>query len=298
MAGTPEDWLDPLDVQMSSSMPPAGDSPSEPPKEASEEPSTRQDDDEPLDDAGFSPVLKPGHTSAFGDEDPSDAEWRRRAVAERLSASAPAGPVISEIEFPRERSVERDAGVSLSPRSALAQPVAPKRRLPPLVSALMLTVLTAAFVFGAIHLGRQLLVDSVPGDPSAEPGGASTAPAEAPSGAEVPSAAPHPALSPEKAGEEEPDPGAPGGAVIQDLELPKGISVANGKGLLEVDTGDKHSIYVEDVFIGRGPLRSMPVASGEHQVRLSLGGREVEARVRVQAGRRTRFSLEKPAPAP
>lgn len=73
-----------------------------------------------------------------------------------------------------------------------------------------------------------------------------------------------------------------------DLPLPDGIQVAPEKGLLEINTAGDHKIYVGGVFVGRGPVRRVPLAAGAHQVQLRLDGDEDSVRVVVTSGRRVR----------
>jgi hypothetical protein len=70
----------------------------------------------------------------------------------------------------------------------------------------------------------------------------------------------------------------------QTLPLPPGVTVAAGQGMLEVQTGARHAIYVDGEFVGRGPTRRIPVPAGRHEVRLSLGGTEQRIAVAVAAG--------------
>lgn len=82
-----------------------------------------------------------------------------------------------------------------------------------------------------------------------------------------------------------------------ELGLPDGISVAPDKGLLEINTAGGHKIYVDDVFIGRGPVRRIPLKAGSHSVVLRLDGDEDKASVEVLAGRRVRFEPQASASA-
>lgn len=77
----------------------------------------------------------------------------------------------------------------------------------------------------------------------------------------------------------------------QDLPLPPGVLVADVKGLLEVDTGDKRAIYVDGAFVGRGPMRRVPLDPGTHQVELRDGASRNVFSVAVAKARRTRVSL-------
>ncbi|MBN1611234.1 MAG: response regulator [Polyangiaceae bacterium] len=77
----------------------------------------------------------------------------------------------------------------------------------------------------------------------------------------------------------------------QTLPLPPGVTVAAGQGLLEVQTGARHAIYVDGEFVGRGPSRRIPVPAGRHEVRLSLGGADQRMAVQVAAGVRVVLPL-------
>jgi hypothetical protein len=78
-------------------------------------------------------------------------------------------------------------------------------------------------------------------------------------------------------------------SVETNLDLPPNLVVGPDKGLLDIDTGAAHSIYVDDVFVGRGPQRRVPLRAGKHHVRLRLEGGERTTEVTVQTGRRTRL---------
>jgi hypothetical protein len=74
-----------------------------------------------------------------------------------------------------------------------------------------------------------------------------------------------------------------------DLALPPGVAVADGKGLLEVDTGGRHTIYVDGENQGLGPVRRFELGPGSHTVRILLGVEAREFTVTVPPGRRTRL---------
>jgi hypothetical protein len=80
------------------------------------------------------------------------------------------------------------------------------------------------------------------------------------------------------------------------LDLPADLTVANDKGLLEVNTEGQHSIYVDGVFVGRGPVRRMPLVAGTHEIRLTLDGAEERYSANVHAGKRTLLGASKPEP--
>jgi hypothetical protein len=80
-------------------------------------------------------------------------------------------------------------------------------------------------------------------------------------------------------------------ANVRDLALPEGLTVPAGKGLLEVDSGGQHKLYVDNVFVGRGPVRRIPLDPGTHQVQTQLDGVEELHSVAVVANRRARLEL-------
>lgn len=77
----------------------------------------------------------------------------------------------------------------------------------------------------------------------------------------------------------------------EDLPLPPGEPVAKDKGMLEVDTGGRQAIYVDNVFVGHGPLRRITLDPGKHEVRTKLDGRERVDHVTVSQSRRARLPL-------
>jgi len=77
----------------------------------------------------------------------------------------------------------------------------------------------------------------------------------------------------------------------EDMALPPGVPIAKDKGLLEVDTGGRQVIYVDGVFVGHGPLRRIPLAPGDHEVKTKLNGQERVDHVTVTQGRRARLPL-------
>jgi hypothetical protein len=82
-----------------------------------------------------------------------------------------------------------------------------------------------------------------------------------------------------------------GGARTVDLPLPPGVVITKSKGLLEVETGGKQAIYVDDVFVGRGPMRRVPLEPGSHNVELRDGVKIQRHSVNIVQGRRARMTL-------
>jgi hypothetical protein len=64
-----------------------------------------------------------------------------------------------------------------------------------------------------------------------------------------------------------------------------------GKSLLEVVTSDEELIYVDGVFIGRGPLRRIPLSQGQHAVAIRSGGAERGGQFDAPVGRMVRASF-------
>jgi hypothetical protein len=85
---------------------------------------------------------------------------------------------------------------------------------------------------------------------------------------------------------------APKGVHVESLPLPPGIELAAGKGLLEISISEKDAIYVDDTFVGRGPLKRVPLEPGEHSVKLRKPGEEITHSVKIEAGTRTRLFQE------
>ena len=80
---------------------------------------------------------------------------------------------------------------------------------------------------------------------------------------------------------------------VEDMPLPPGVPIAKDKGLLEVETGGRQVIYVDGVFVGHGPLRRIPLAPGDHEVKTKQDGQERVDHVTVAQGRRARLPLAK-----
>jgi hypothetical protein len=85
---------------------------------------------------------------------------------------------------------------------------------------------------------------------------------------------------------------APPSAVLKDTPAPSDISLAPGQALIEVATGGGHAIFVDDAFVGRGPIRVITVAAGRHTLRTRLNGVERNDPVEISPGRLLRVSLE------
>lgn len=86
----------------------------------------------------------------------------------------------------------------------------------------------------------------------------------------------------------------PGVWPVQDLELPSDVAVLPDRGLLEIEIRAPDSIYVDGVFIGRGPSRRIPLREGAHEVRVRGDGTDVVQTIEVRKARRVRLGTTNP----
>ena len=80
---------------------------------------------------------------------------------------------------------------------------------------------------------------------------------------------------------------------IEVMTLPPGVPLADDKGLLEIDIESRDAIYVDDTFVGRGPMRRVPLDPGKHEVKLRRSSGEQRITVEVQRGKRSRVKDNK-----
>lgn len=194
-----------------------------------------------------------------------------RAAAEAKTEVAATLPSARPIEFPRKKS----GPASAPPTKPAARPAAAPQAADPKMGfgkMLLLTAGAAALAFGGITLVRTHLLG-----PAAEPAVA-TAPAE--------SAAP-PLAKPK------PPPGLE--LVVTEQGIEVGTNVSNDKGVIDVNPGENHPVYVDGAFVGRG-RRKVPAAPGAHQVVVKAPAGDASLQVDVKVGRR--FVVAPAAPAP
>ncbi len=79
--------------------------------------------------------------------------------------------------------------------------------------------------------------------------------------------------------------------VVEIGPMPEGLSYP-GKGLIEVVTSERELIYVDSIFLGRGPLRRVPVLPGDHAIKIRSGGTERSVQATVQVAQATRIHFE------
>src|SRR5262249_6555999 len=138
----------------------------------------------------------------------------------------------------------------------------------------MIALLVAALTYGRPPNGRESAGETVSAAAltAAAPGGTAAHPLPMPGRGEVPAGA-----SPAGVGPAASAGGRGGGAEArrgpwsgksEDEPIPQGVAVGFGQGLLDIETGDKASIFVDGVEQGRGPFLRIALAPGTHDVRL------------------------------
>ncbi|MEB2311220.1 MAG: response regulator [Sorangiineae bacterium] len=232
-----------------------------------------------------------------GESDEADSGGRGGAEP-RAAAPEVALPATRKIEFPRraptvgsgarpapsrareERAPEGDVSAERTPADDEAPRSGANAGSKPLGA---LKLILAASAAGAVaYLGVSHFV--------AEPGAA------APPAAKVTVSGPASAAATTPSPARVKDPStSPTPAALTELPLPPGFELGEGKGLLEVNTPGDEVIYVDGTFVGRGPLRRVPLAPGSHTVKTGDAGSAREDTVTVSAGRRAQLTLAAPA---
>lgn len=221
---------------------------------------------EPNTEAEENPETAAHEQEPLDDETPSDAGVQFESFADSAPTPAPLPPARS-IDFPRQARSEAPAD---KPAEPAPKRVKSKKDNAPAL-ALRVGLLIVASFLAAFGLGRLIVSRHAARIPAAKPKPADSA-APAPS---APASAPA---------------GAPAVQTV-DTTLPPGVVIGRNKGLLEVETGGPQAIFVDGVFVGRGPLRRIPLSPGSHEVRTKQAGRQRVDRVQITQGRRTRLPL-------
>jgi DNA-binding response OmpR family regulator len=212
-----------------------------------------------LDGLGVAPVSAPASVPAFSEPEPTPA-------------STPA----AKSKRPRRESD------SPSPPKSLGVPVEPSRlpTLPPQrdrdekkerptswVAVLFRTLLAGAVAFGITSWGiLPLLSKDEPRESPAPEPAANLAP-------------PPPAATAS----------APPVLRSEELDPPEGLELPAGHGLLEIESAGTESIYVDEAFVGRGPVRRVPTPAGRHSVEVRGEASSSRIEISLAAGRRVRI---------
>jgi len=150
------------------------------------------------------------------------------------------------------------------------------RRLPATLAGVArvtgITVATAVLSFGLVRLAFA-------------PAGAASLPAAAGSVAAPPLAS---VAAPPAASSSVPPPPQ---VHVEALEVPPGFVIGDGKGLLEIVTPGRESIYVGGTFVGRGPTRRVPLAPGAQSIEIRTEDGSRQQTVELPAGRRLRVAF-------
>jgi len=94
----------------------------------------------------------------------------------------------------------------------------------------------------------------------------------------------------------EPAPAAPA-LTVEELEPPRGMELAPGQGMIEVETAGSDPIYVDDAFVGLGPMRRVAAAAGPHRVQVKGERALSPLELKVAAGKRARVTERAPGGA-
>jgi DNA-binding response OmpR family regulator/HPt (histidine-containing phosphotransfer) domain-containing protein len=87
----------------------------------------------------------------------------------------------------------------------------------------------------------------------------------------------------------EPAPAAPA-LTVEELDPPRGMELAPGQGIIEVETGGPDPIYVDDAFVGLGPMRRVAAAAGSHSVQVKGERGLSPLELKVSPGKRARVT--------
>jgi hypothetical protein len=80
-------------------------------------------------------------------------------------------------------------------------------------------------------------------------------------------------------------PATPNELTVTEQGIEVGTHVSSDKGVIDVNFGENHPVYVDGTFVGRG-RRKVPVAPGPHQVVVKAPSGDLTAPVDVKVGRR------------
>ncbi len=183
--------------------------------------------------------------------EPSPRAVRASAAPTRADALPSARP----IAFPRKKP---GVGKPSSPAPAAAKEDKPLG----LAKTLLLMAGAGALAFGGITLLRTHVL-APPADTAAE-------------------AAPAPSATPIAA---KAAPATPNELTVTEQGIEVGTHVSSDKGVIDVNFGENHPVYVDGTFVGRG-RRKVPVAPGPHQVVVKAPSGDLTVPVDVKVGRR------------
>ena len=224
---------------------------------------------------------EPGAEGGDGTESPAPLPDARRIAFPKRQSPAATVDSTDSLEVGKHEEAPREERLPAKPTAAAS--AAGKPGALGALKTFGVTLAAAAISYGAVSLVRTWMAPAPSPVSTAAPAAAS---ASAARNAEMAApAAPAPAASSAST------PAESEAVQIEDGPLPPGIAVADDKGLLEVVTNSRESIYVGGAFVGRGPIRRVELGAGPHQVRIREGAEEREFTVNIQKGRRARLGL-------
>lgn len=233
-------------------------------------------------------------TMRVGSEPPVAAEAQ---ASEPLPAAAPSptpaphpSQTMRSSEPPKALTTSSEPPAAIDPKQLPTQPpsrarVETKPAAKPGDTGSVGKLLFRSAVAGAIAFGATtwLLLPLIGGDKDSD----RSPPAEHNAAEPPPTAAPAPP--------------APASLSIEVLDPPPGIQPADGQGIIEVEVSGADPIYVDEAFVGLGPLRRISATAGVHRVEVRGTGASRRAEVALSAGKRARITAAasaSPAPPP
>lgn len=212
---------------------------------------------------------------ALTENNPPEPRELLGAIRRALRAGAPPRPVSRGADLSATRELNRRIS-DPAPRRKPSE----RKYLGPLAAAAALGLTYLISTSSLVALGPRLARTS-PRVPHLGSLGTKKESSDRASPSDSPSAAPPAQPGPPKAKE----------PLIERGPLPEGLSYP-GKGLIEIVTSERELIYVDSIFLGRGPLRRVPVLPGEHAIKIRSGGTERDTTAVVRTAETTRVHFE------
>jgi DNA-binding response OmpR family regulator len=237
-----------------------------------------------------------GESAVDDGSDPAPAPARPEAAAEPPAEPLPAAPTtpvpmvhpsqtLRSSEPPRALAADSEPPRAPDPKALPTEPPQRAREAAKTADAspsssvgrlVLRSAVAGALAFGAT---TWLLLPLFGGDKEPAP----SPPTEPPALAAPSGTAPAPAPAPVELS-------------VEELEPPAGIQPAAGQGIIEVEAPGPEPIYVDDAFVGLGPLRRISAAAGAHRVEVRGEGAARRADITLAAGKRSRITATAKAP--
>lgn len=213
------------------------------------------------------PVSSSNPPVMIGEQLEPDTSPAIPAAKRRDTPRAPGGP---DSKQPDSKSEARSSQPSSSPPGTPAQPGTEKKGG---WGGLLLRSAVAGGV--AFFLTTWVIVPMFSSEKDGAPPAAKVE--------EAPAPAPVPAPSVESAP-------VAAGLTVEELEPPHGMELAQGQGMIEIEIAGPDPIYVDDAFVGLGPMRRVAAAAGAHSVQIKGEHPRSPLELKVSAGKRARVT--------